>query len=162
MLVLLLQKSPSDSEIRSESILKKFCNILEADKFCKTICYRITQKLEDKKFIFEIVQNLNNLIITEKNMLRMRKKLQNKDELEHKEFFMILFNAFRYNPAAVTSLCFMSQEYELAYRILNSFGVEFEISHNILIGFCKLASMIESPGFLCNFVYIIVLRLQIL
>lgn len=123
MLVLLLQKSPSDSEIRSEAILKKFCNILEADKFCKSICYRITQKLEDKKFIFEIVQNLNNLIITEKNMLRMRKKLQNKNEPEHIEFFMILFNAFRYNPAAATSLCFMSQEYELAYKILNTFGL---------------------------------------
>jgi hypothetical protein len=42
-------------------------------------------------------------------MLRMRKKLQNKYEEDHKEFFMILFNAFRYNPAAVTSLCFMAQ-----------------------------------------------------
>ncbi len=87
-------------------------------------------------------------------MLRMRKKLQNKNEPEHKEFFMILFNAFRYNPAAATSLCFMSQEYELAYRILNTFGLEFEISQNVLLGFCKLASMIESPGFLCNFSYL--------
>jgi len=39
----------------------------------------------------------------------MRKKLQNKNEPEHKEFFLILFNAFRYNPAAATSLCFMAQ-----------------------------------------------------
>jgi hypothetical protein len=39
----------------------------------------------------------------------MRKKLQNRDEHDHKDFFMILFSAFRYNPSAVASLCFLSQ-----------------------------------------------------
>jgi hypothetical protein len=38
-------------------------------------------------------------------MLKVRKKLQNKDDVE---FFNILFKAFKYNPAALTCLCFLS------------------------------------------------------
>lgn len=35
---------------------------------------------------------------------------------------MVLFQAFKYNPAAVTSLCFLGKQYELAYHILITFS----------------------------------------
>ena len=63
---------------------------------------------------------------------------------------MILFQAFKYNPAAATSLCLLSKQYELAYRILISFSIQLEMSQKILVDFCKLAGLLESPGFLRN------------
>ena len=52
-------------------------------------------------------------------MQKVRRKLQNHEDLE---FFNILFSAFKYNPAASVSLCLLSQEYELAYRIVITMG----------------------------------------
>ena len=73
MLVLLLNRG--FNEEKPEQILKKFCSILEPDKFCKTLASQVVQTFDDKNFIFDIVQYLNYLIITEKSMLKVRKKL---------------------------------------------------------------------------------------
>lgn len=58
-------------------------------------------------------------------MLKMRKKLQDKSDPEYAETFMILFQAFRCNPAALTSLCLLSRQYRLAYEVLLTFAHEF-------------------------------------
>ena len=62
MLVLLLNKGCNEE--KPEQILKKFCSILEPDKFCKTLTSQMVQTFNDKNFIFDIVQYLNLLIIT--------------------------------------------------------------------------------------------------
>jgi len=61
---------------------------------------------------------------------------------------MVLFQAFKYNPAAVTSLCLLAKQYELAYQILITFSSDLEMSQKVLVDFCKLAGLLESPGFL--------------
>jgi len=52
----------------------------------------------------------------------MRKKLQKWEEPDYSETFMVLFQAFKYNPAALTSLCLLSRQYELAYSIILAFS----------------------------------------
>jgi vacuole morphology and inheritance protein 14 len=79
-------------------------------------------------------------------MSKLRKRLQ----LGDPEFFHTLFGAFKYNPFAATCLCFLAQEYELAYYIVTTLGNEVEINQAILLGFCKIAVMMESPTFLCK------------
>lgn len=142
MLFLLLNKAPNEHEERFEQILRKFSSILEADKFCKSICCQMIKTFENKLFIFEIVHYLNILIINESSMLKMRRRLQNWNEPDYREFFMVLFQAFKYNPAATVSLCLLAQQYELAYRILIIFGTEQEMSSQHMMGFCKLATLI--------------------
>lgn len=118
MLVLLLNRGCNDE--KPEQILKKFCSILEPDKFCKTLASQVIQTFDDdKNFIFDIVQYLNLLIITEKSMLIVRKKLYKNED---PDFFLTLFAAFKYNPAAATSICLLSQQYELANEIIMSLG----------------------------------------
>lgn len=150
MLVLLLHKNPTETEYHPEQILRKFSVIQEGDKFCRSICSQIIKSVEDKRFIFEIVHYLNILIINEKSMYRMRKKLQLTNEGDHAETFHVLFHAFKHNPAALTSLCLLSRQYRLAYQVLLTFASEFEITQKVMMGFCKLASLLESPGFLCS------------
>ena len=145
--MLLLNKSQTDE--KPEQILKRFSSILEPDKFCKALAAQVVQTFtEDYQFIFQIVNYLNLLIITQKNMQKVRRKLQNHEDLE---FFNILFSAFKYNPAASVSLCLLSQEYELAYRIVITMGNQVQINQSILASFCKLATIFECPGFLCTF-----------
>lgn len=38
---------------------------------------------------------------------------------------MVLFQAFKFNPAALTSLCFLAKQYRLAYSILLTFAHDF-------------------------------------
>lgn len=81
-------------------------------------------------------------------MLRMRRKLQDKTDPDYADNFMVLFQAFKCNPAALVSLCLLSRQYLLAYRILLTFAHECEITQKVMMGLCKLASLLESPGFL--------------
>lgn len=79
MLLLLLNKSQTDD--KPEHILRRFSSILQPDKFCKTLAAQVVELFaQDYLFIFEIVQYLTQLIVTEKNMQRVRKKLQNKND----------------------------------------------------------------------------------
>lgn len=83
------------------------------------------KSVEDKRFIFEIVHYLNILIITEKTMYRMRKKLQDQTQGDYLDTFMVLFQAFKYNPPVLTSLCLLAKQYRLAYAVLLTFAEEF-------------------------------------
>lgn len=148
MLFLLLRRNPENSEYHPEQILRKFSVIQEGDKFCRSICSQIVRSIDDKRFVAEIVSHLNIIIISDKNMYGMRRKLQTPNQSGYADRFMVLFQAFKYNPAAATSLCLLSRQYKLAYRLLISFSDQLEISQKILVDFCKLASLLESPGFL--------------
>lgn len=55
-------------------------------------------------------------------MLRMRRKLQDKADPDYADTFMVLFQAFKCNPAALVSLCLLARQYLLAYRVLLTFA----------------------------------------
>jgi len=80
MLFLLLRKNPgeiNDPEYHPEQILRKFSVIQEGDKFCRSICTQIVKSIDDRRFVADIVSYLNIIIINDKNMHKIRKKLQN-------------------------------------------------------------------------------------
>lgn len=77
--MLLLNRGSNDE--KPEQILRRFCSILQPDKFCKTLSSQMIQTFsDDRQFIFDIVQHLNYLIITEKSMLVVRKKLYKNED----------------------------------------------------------------------------------
>ena len=75
MLFLLLRRNTED--YHPEQILRKFSVIQEGDRFCRSICSQIVKSIDDKKFVSEIVSYLNVIIINDRTMYVMRKKLQN-------------------------------------------------------------------------------------
>ena len=74
MLYLLLRRNSEDSQ--PEQILRKFSVIHEGDRFCRSLCSQIVRTIDDKRFIMDLVNYLNIIIINDKNMYVMRKKLQ--------------------------------------------------------------------------------------
>lgn len=145
---MLLKRNPENNEFHPEQILRKFAVIQEGDKFCRSVCVQIVKSIDDKKFVAEIVSYLNVIIVNDKSMAPIRKKLQNIHQKDYLENFMILFQAFKFNPAALTSLCLLSKQYQLALQILLCFSNQLEITQRTLVDFCKLAGLLESPGFL--------------
>ena len=51
--------------------------IQEGDRFCRSICSQIVKSIDDKKFVSELVSYLNIIIVNDKTMYVMRRKLQN-------------------------------------------------------------------------------------
>lgn len=83
-------------------------------------------------------------------MINIRKSLTQWSDSTYPELFIMLFNALKFNPPAVISLCLLSQQYELANQIINTLIGKYEISPGVLIGLCKLVSLMEKPAFFCN------------
>jgi hypothetical protein len=55
----------------------------------------------------------------------MRKKLQDQTQPDYLDTFMVLFQAFKYNPPALTSLCLLARQYRLAYAVLLTLAEDF-------------------------------------
>ncbi len=86
-------------------------------------------------------------------MIKIRRKLLDNSP-ETTDFFMVLFQAFRYNPSAVVSLCLLARQYKLGYLILSHYASHQDVTSSHLTGFCKLACLLETPGFLSIFLLI--------
>lgn len=50
---------------------------------------------------------------------------------------------------SVITLCLLSEEYELAYKIIISFS-EVEVNECILSEIAQLINVLETPVFICN------------
>jgi hypothetical protein len=53
-----------------------------------------------------------------------------------------MFRILKYNPGAAISLCLLSNQYELAYKIIKTLTGKNEISCKVLMGLCKLVSQL--------------------
>jgi len=101
-----------------------------------------------------MVQKLDQILLTDKELSEVRKTLKNiSTDKESKENNVKLFESFyrtwAYNPVSTITLCFLTQQYELAYRIICSFA-ETEIDIDTLTQIARLVQLLESPIFLCK------------
>lgn len=53
-----------------------------------------------------------------------------------------MFKILKYNPPAVISLCFLSDQYELAFKIIKTLTGKRELSSKVLIGLCRLVGQL--------------------
>jgi vacuole morphology and inheritance protein 14 len=94
---------------------------------------------EDQIFISQVVQALESILASEKSLKNVRQKLRKAKE--NKELFEIFFKTFSYNPVSTLTLCYLSEQYELAYNIIISFTPKF-ITTSLLTKLCKLINLL--------------------
>ena len=70
--------------------------------------------------MYEIAGALNSIIINESNMKQVRYFLTNWSDPNYVQDFQRMFKVLKYNPPAAISLCFLSNQYELAFRIIDT------------------------------------------
>ncbi|RKP01083.1 hypothetical protein CXG81DRAFT_12435, partial [Caulochytrium protostelioides] len=143
-------------EARGSLVIRQLCHSLNAERIYRTFAEILERDARDLDFVAMMVQNLNIILITAPEMVELRQKLRALSQPapaslaspSHPDarFFTILFRTWCHHPVAAFSLCLLSQAYQKASDLLNSFG-ELEITVSLLIQMDKLVQLLESPVF---------------
>lgn len=83
MLSFLLERG-IDNEYKVESMMKKFIGSHHAFKFLTILCRKIIGYQHRQRFVYDIANTLNAIIVGEEVMLDIRKKLNNWQEPDYK------------------------------------------------------------------------------
>eukprot|EP01016_Furgasonia_blochmanni_P010806 TRINITY_DN1465_c0_g2_i1.p1 TRINITY_DN1465_c0_g2~~TRINITY_DN1465_c0_g2_i1.p1 ORF type:complete len:513 (+),score=154.52 TRINITY_DN1465_c0_g2_i1:100-1539(+) len=143
---------------KSTIVIKKLCSIIDPKKVYRSFAEKLITS-ENAALKSQMVQTLDFLLLTDKDLSKLRNLIKNiqfieEDKRDNTEFFEILYSAWCFNPVSTVTFCLLSQNYELAYYIITSFA-DIEMDVETLVQVAKLIQLIESP----IFVY---LRLQLL
>ncbi|EIE90017.1 hypothetical protein RO3G_14728 [Rhizopus delemar RA 99-880] len=132
-------------ETRGSLIIRQLCMSLDPERIYCTMA-DILEVDDDLEFASIMIQNLNIILITASELSDLRKRLRNLDNKENQRLFNALYRSWCHNAISAFSLCLLSQAYEHASNMLQTFA-ELEITVNLLIQVDKLVQLLESPVF---------------
>lgn len=141
----LLSLFKNDSKLlktRANYILRQLCIKLSPERIYKDISSILVLD-DDITFVRMMIQILSTNLITCSELDSLRKKLRRGDDWS---FFSALFKSWSYNPTSLVAMCLLSENYELAYSILQVF-VDYQLSVNDLLQIDILVQFLESPVF---------------
>jgi len=143
---------------KSHTILKRLWQSFAPTRVFITLAEQLLEN-PDLKFVGQMVQKLDFILLTDEDLIEVRKTLKNisidrENSENNTKLFESFFRTWSYNSISTLTLCLLSQQYELAYKIICYFA-EVEIDVDTLTQIAKLVQLLESP----IFVY---LRLQLL
>lgn len=151
----------SKSQVKTTLIIKSLCSNLQPRKVYLQLAVCLQHEFhQDPGFISKMVEILDMLLLTESDLAELRSELKSMNYIEESEnrenirLFETLYQTWTYNPVSTLTLCFLCQQYHLAYNIIYSFG-ELSIQVSFLLQITKLINLLESPIFVS-------LRLQLL
>lgn len=141
----LLKKDIDILKTRASFILRQLCLQLGAERI-----YKITSLTLDKwdksdmTFIQLVIQIMSTDLITAPDLKALRKKLKKNEDWT---FFSIIFKCWCYNSSSLLYLCLISENYELAYNLLQILVEQDAIDSSTLIQIDVLVQYLESPVF---------------
>lgn len=141
-LLTLFRKDRKLVKTRANYILRQLCVKLSPERIYKVISSNL-EKCEDLNFVRMMVQILSTNLVTSSELSSLRKKLRSADDWT---FFTTLFKSWSYNPTSLIEMCLISENYELAYSVLQSY-VDHDLSLNDLLQLDVLVQFLESPVF---------------
>jgi vacuole morphology and inheritance protein 14 len=101
-------------------MLKKFINPDDIGILWTAICKYIDKYEHHSLFMYEMAASLNSIVVNEPKLFTVRKFLQEWSKEKYLFYFAKMFRILKYNPSAVISLCLLSNQYELAYKIIKT------------------------------------------
>lgn len=138
----LLKRDSKLLKTRANFIMRQICARLSPERIYKEISPLLDPN-DDIVFVRMMIQILSTNLLTASEVASLRKKLRNGDD---GMFFNTLFKSWCYNPVSVISLCLVSENYELAYSVLQAY-VNYELTLNDLVQLDVLVQLLESPVF---------------
>ncbi|KAK8794162.1 hypothetical protein WA171_003287 [Blastocystis sp. BT1] len=150
-IVEMLEKDDSYMEERGCLILRTLCKYMKAEVIFPLLA-TIIMRCKNLHFSVMFIQMLNVILLTadEAQEVRMTLKsclLPSCSKKEGQDLFDKLFPAWCVNPFATLALCWLAEDYVVAYQITQSLASQ-EISLSMLLQADKLVQMLESPVFL--------------
>ncbi|XP_075694360.1 protein VAC14 homolog isoform X2 [Rhinoderma darwinii] len=132
-------------ETRGAFIIRQLCLLLNAENIFHSMA-DILLREEDLKFASTMVQNLNSILLTSSELFQLRSQLKDLQTPESCDLFCCLYRSWCHSPVATVSLCFLTQKYKHAYRLIQKFG-DLEVTVDFLTEVDKLVQLIECPIF---------------
>ncbi|CAF0813041.1 unnamed protein product [Adineta steineri] len=132
-------------EARGSFIIRQLCMLLSPEDIYKTLSETLANE-PDSHFASIMVKILSSILLTSTELHDLRIKLKNLQSIESSNLFVCLYKTWCHNPIALVALCFLSQNYDHACRLVQLFA-EIEVTVDFLIEIDKLVQLIESPIF---------------
>lgn len=140
--LILLRRDEKLLKTRTNYIMRQICSKLEPERTYRVVS-QILDKIEDPIFVRIMTQILSTNLVKSRELHPLRQKFRNQQDTS---LFQNLFKLWCHNPVSVISLCLISESYELAYSILQSFA-NYEINLADLVQLDILVQLFESPIF---------------
>ncbi|AET38770.1 Vac14p Ecym_3277 [Eremothecium cymbalariae DBVPG len=141
-LLKLFKENDTLLKTRANYIIRQLCAKLSAERIYKTVS-SIIENDDDVNFVRMIIHSLTINLITTSELQPLRKKLRSG---EYWAFFVTLFKSWSHNPISLFSMCLVSENYGLAYSVLQIY-VDYDLSVNDLLQIDILVQFLESPVF---------------
>ncbi|XP_074055335.1 protein VAC14 homolog [Macrotis lagotis] len=144
----LLKRFSSDRKLlesRGAFIIRQLCLLLNAENIFHSMA-DILLREEDLKFASTMVHTLNTILLTSTELFQLRNQLKDLKTLESQSLFCCLYRSWCHNPVTTVSLCFLTQNYQHAYDLIQKFG-DLEVTVDFLTEVDKLVQLIECPIF---------------
>lgn len=132
-------------EARGSFIIRQLCMLLSPEDIYKTLSETIANE-SDSNFASVMVKILSSILLTSTELHDLRMKLKTLQSKESADLFVCLYKTWCHHPIALVALCFLSQNYDHACKLVQLFA-EIEVTVDFLIEIDKLVQLIESPIF---------------
>ena len=132
-------------EKRGSLIIRLLSVHLHAEKIFRALA-PIIEKESDVEYASLVVQILNSILLTSRELFEVRQNLRDLKKPENIELFIILYRSWCHNPTATLSLCLLACMYEPGTLLINQFA-NLEITVSFLVEIDKLVQLLESPIF---------------
>ncbi|KAI6656505.1 Protein VAC14-like [Oopsacas minuta] len=126
-------------------IIREISLLVSPVSFYRSLASILLQD-EELFFISTMVDALSLILLTSSELFPLRAELRNKEMDSSNKLFILLYRCWSHNPVAALALCFLTEHYPLAKKLVHHMG-ELEITATLLSQIDKLVQMLESPVF---------------
>ncbi|RUS77339.1 hypothetical protein EGW08_014893 [Elysia chlorotica] len=132
-------------EDRGAFIIRQLSIYLSAEAIFRSLAEILTEE-SDITMASTMVQCLNTILLTSTEIYELRSQLKELNTEESCSLFCCLYKCWCHSPISLMSLCYLTQNYAHAYRLMQIFG-DLEVTVDFLKEIDKLVQLIESPIF---------------
>lgn len=133
-------------ESRGTFIVLNLCSMVKPDVIYRSFAEIIKDEKSDLKFAYNLVQKLNQILLTTQPLFGLRSRLSNEDDPEMTKLFHSLYDAWCHSPIAVLTLCLLTNNYKHASEIVTALA-QLDINMDILTEIDWVVQLVESPVF---------------
>jgi vacuole morphology and inheritance protein 14 len=131
---------------KSSFIIRQLSIMLNPEKIYRELAHILLTE-SNLEFCSLMIQTLNTILLTSKELSEMRHLIKNSTTLEEgRDLFTTLYQSWCHNPVATLCLCLLAKAYRHASALVINFS-EIEPSVSFLVQIDNMVQLLESPVF---------------
>lgn len=143
----MLKDKKSVFEERATFIVINLCSMVKPDIIYRSFAEILKDERVDLKFAYNMVQKLNQILLTTQPLFGLRSRLSsNDDDPEKASLFLSLYHAWSHSPIAKLTLCLLTNNYRHANEIVLALS-QSDITIDTLTQIDWVVQLIETPVF---------------